>query len=347
MEYKIFKTVQELLEIEADYNDLLERIEDRQVFYEFAWLKNYILYYPDKAAKDGSLRIVAGYQNKKLLILCPFCLCKKTLRFICEEATDYNTILVDKTLNAHSALKELVAYMSENIAFRSIRLKEFRQSDVLRNFYVIMNLENYKAFLQISSLSPYCVVPSDGGKFVKSELKKISKRTKKLLAEHTVNFEFTTTMTENDLAFVANIKNAAFGENIFSQNETWQFFLYMNRDLPTGFAIYKCFVDGELASLFFCFQDSEKIYSYCPIYSRKFSAYGIGQIVRQHIMETMPASGKIIFDFLRGNEPHKFHFCDRIESNFTLTVIPLTRLTKVRLFCYRAGQFVLRKIFLP
>lgn len=36
MEFKILKTLNELIEIESDYNDLLSRIEERQIFYEYA-----------------------------------------------------------------------------------------------------------------------------------------------------------------------------------------------------------------------------------------------------------------------------------------------------------------------
>lgn len=138
MEYKILKTINELIEIESDYTDLLSRIEERQVFYEFEWLKNYILYYPDSNAKDGSLCIVAGYQNKQLLILCPFCMRKETLSFICEEATDYNTILIDKSLNIYSALKDTVDFITKNTMLRRICLQNFRQSDVSINLYNIL-----------------------------------------------------------------------------------------------------------------------------------------------------------------------------------------------------------------
>ena len=138
MEFKILKTLNGLIEIESDYNDLLSRIEDRQVFYEFSWLKNYILYYPDSYAKDGSLCIVAGYQNKQLLILCPFCMRKEILSFICEEATDYNTILIDKSLNVYSALKDTVDFIKKNIMNRKICLQNFRQSDTLLNLYIIL-----------------------------------------------------------------------------------------------------------------------------------------------------------------------------------------------------------------
>ncbi len=139
MEFKILKTLNELIEIESDYNDLLSRIEERQVFYEFAWLKNYILYYPDSYAKNDSLCIVAGYQNKKLFILCPFCIRKGTLSFICEEATDYNTILIDKSINIHSVLKDTVSFITRNIDWQKLCLQNFRQSDVLLNLYNIMN----------------------------------------------------------------------------------------------------------------------------------------------------------------------------------------------------------------
>lgn len=77
-----------------------------------------IFYIPDSYTKDDSLCIVAGYQNKQLLLLCPFCIRKRILSFICEEATDYNTILIDKSLNVYTVLKDIVEFIKKNIMFK-------------------------------------------------------------------------------------------------------------------------------------------------------------------------------------------------------------------------------------
>lgn len=345
MEFKILKTLNELMEIESDYTDLLSRIEERQVFYEYAWLKNYILYYPDSYAKDGSLCIVAGYQNKQLLILCPFCMRKETLSFICEEATDYNTILIDKSQNIYSLLKDMFDYISKNIAFKKLCLKNFRQTDVLLNTHVLLNnIGKYKSFMNLSATAPYSLIQTDAGKFVKGIVSAIHRRTRSIEKNAKILFESDSILSSIDLEFITKQKDVSFGENIFTGQKSWKFFTELNKDIPEHFIVHRMFIDGKLVAIHFGFQSADTISYFIPCYDANFK--GAGQILLLHIIEKAMADGKKCFDSLRGEETYKFHFCDRIASNFTLTAFPLTKANKLRLFLYRAGRFVLGKILL-
>ena len=345
MEFKILKTLNELIEIESDYNDLLSRINDRQVFYEFAWLKNYILYYPDSYAKDGGLCIVAGYQNKQLLILCPFCMRKEILSFICEEATDYSTILIDKSQNIYSVLKDMFDYISKNTAFNKLCLKNFRQSDVLLNSHILLNnTGKYKAFVNFTATAPYSLIQTENYKFVKKQVNDIRRRQRILAEKQNVSFEDTEKLSEDDLEFITKQKDASFGENIFTGQKSWKFFTELNKDIPEHFIVHRMFIDGKLVAIHFGFQSADTISYFIPCYDANFK--GAGQILLLHIIEKAMADGKKCFDSLRGEESYKFHFCDRIASNFILTAFPLTKANKLRLFCYRAGRFVLGKVLL-
>ena len=245
MEFKILKTIDELIEIESDYNDLLSRIDDRQVFYEFAWLKNYILYYPDSYAKNDSLCIVVGYQNKKLVILCPFCMRKGTLSFICEEATDYNTILIDKSINIHSVLKDTVDFINKSITFRKICLQNFKQSDILLNLYIVLNYDGggYKSFMNVSATAPYSLIQTENYKFVKKQVNDIRRRQRILSEKQNILFEDTENISVADLEFITKQKDASFGENIFTGQKSWKFFTELNKDISEHFIVHRMFIE--------------------------------------------------------------------------------------------------------
>lgn len=346
MEFKLIQTLDELQTVENEYKSLLERIEDYQVFYEYEWIKNYILYYPDFCNnKKYQLQIVTGWINQQMVLCCPFCLYKEELHFICEEATDYNTILVDKSFNVNSLLSEMWEYILANIRFNKVCLREFRASNVLYNFYTVTNSEHDShSFLKISTTASFSNLPADECKILKSERKHIRNRTKNLLQNFDVKFEIFDCLSEEDLKFITPIKDANFGENLFSNGKSWKFFLELNKSLPNNFVVYKLFLNGELSALSFCFKDRKKIYSYCIVYDLKYKKEGLGQVLRSFIIQEIIKNGGKIYDFMRGAEAHKSKYCDNIVPNFTLTAFPASRKNKIRVFLYKSIRYVSARI---
>ena len=346
MDFKLIQTLNELQTVENEYNSLLERIEDYQVFYEYEWIKNYILYYPDFCNnKKYQLQIVTGWLNQQMVLCCPFCLYKKELHFICEEATDYNTILVDKSFNVNSLLSEMWEYILANIKFNKICLKEFRASNVLYNFYTITDTKfGGKSFLKITTTAAYSNLPEDESKITKSERSNIKRRTKKLLQNYDVKFEVFDYLTQEDLQFITPIRDKQFGKNIFTNGNSWKFFLELNKALPNNFVVYKLFLHGELSALSFCFKDAQKIYSYCTLYDSKYKKEGLGQILRSFIIQDIIKNGGKKYDFMRGAEAHKAEYCDNIVPNFTLTAFPASRKNKIRVFLYKSVRYVSARI---
>lgn len=345
MEYKVVTTLDKLIEIEQDYNSLLDRIENRQVFYEFAWLKNYILNYPDESLKDGNLCVVLGYQDKKFLVCCPFCMKKNILRFICTETNDYNTILVDSSENRFSVLKGVMKFISTHVLLKKIVLNTFYYSDVLLEVYIIMNyVIKCKSFLKIDSVAPFSLLQTESQKIIKGHISDNRRKLKKLSSEHKVFFEDTNILSEADLEFITQRKDEVFGVNIFTNKKSWKFFRELNNEMSEKFMVNRMFVDEKLVAIHFGFQDEKKVYYYIPCYDKAVS--GVGQILLFHIIEKAKACGKECFDSLRGGELYKFNYCDRVASNFKLTVYSLTKKNRLCLFCYKVGRGMLEKLFL-
>lgn len=346
MDFKLMQNIDELQAIEKDYKDLLQRIDGCQVFYEFEWLKNYILYYPDFCnAPKNQLKIVTGWLNQKMVLCCPFCLYKKELHFVCEEATDYNTILVDRAYNVYSLLSEAWEYILTNIKFNKLCLREFRASNVLYNFYTITGSEHgSNSFLKITTTAAYSKLPEDESKIMKSERTHIKKRTKALLQNYETRFEVFDKLTEDDLKFITYVKDENFGNNIFSNGKSWKFFLELNKSLQNSFVVYKLFLNNVISAMSFCFRDEKKIYSYCVVYDLKYRKEGLGQVLRSFIIQDIIKNGGKIYDFMRGAEAHKSKYCDNIVPNFTLTVFPKSNKNKIRVFIYKCIRYVSARV---
>ena len=356
MEYKVIETVEQLEAIEHDYNSLISKISEFEIFYSYNWLHNYILFYPDN--KDYKLKIVAGYRNGVLEILCPFCLRKDSLTFITEEATDYNMILLNKNLNCYEVLKDCFSFIAKTISYKKIVLNHFRQSDVLLNLYCLLNKKDslintsnkygggYKSFLEFQVPAPYCFIQDDKQKFVKKQINDIKRLEKKLTAEHNVIFETSNKIDEELLHFITTIQEENFGNTIFSNKRSWKFFLEGNKNLQNNYVVNKCYVDDELAALHFGFQTDDRICYYIPVHLKKYRNYGIGKILLLHIIQEAEEHGKLIFDSLRGQESYKFIFCDRQSANYRLIAYPLTK-NKFTVFLLKAFRVIRNKIYNP
>ena len=341
MEFSIITNIKSFLKLEKDYNKLIQQISDYQVFYKYAWLKNYLLYFPSlhNVEIKNHLCMISGYENKKLLFFAPLYLYKKQLRFILEDATDYNTILIDKSVNCHDACKKFVKFISENIEFDKIWLSCFRQSDILFNLHTVMSLtkeesktKGYKSFLKIQTIAPYLNLELDSTKQIAKQIANIKRRQKNLESKYKLNFEESDFLTEDDFSFLTKFKLKKYGNGIYSDKKTWDFIQGITTDMKKNICIHKLLIDDKLAAIHFGFKDSNKIYYYVPVYDSAWQQLGIGKILVLHAIETAKREGYSSFDFMRGHELYKFDVCDRIAINYTFTAFPLKN--KIKVFLY-------------
>lgn len=344
MEFKVITNIDSFLKIEKDYNDLVSRIEEYQVFYEFAWLKNYLLYFPplhNIVIKDH-LSIVVGYDGKRLLFLAPFYLHQGQLRFILEDATDYNAILIDKNINCHDACKKFLKFISENIKLEKIWLSCFRQSDVLLNLHAVMSLtkeeaktQEYVSFLKIQTIAPYLYFDKDSTKLIAKQIANIKRRQRNIESEYSLRFEESDVISEDEFDFLTKFKLKKYGNGIYSDRKTWNFLQGVMKDMKESICVHKCFIDDKLAAIHFGFKDKEKIYYYVPVYDSSWQNLGVGKMLVLHAIESAKNNGYKQFDFMRGHELYKFDVCDRIAINYTFTAFPITKKNKLKIFLFQ------------
>ncbi len=99
-------------------------------------------------------------------------------------------------------------------------------------------------------------------------------------------------------------------------------------------------IDNQTVAIHFGFRDKNKFYYYMPSFDPEFRNKGVGMILLQSIIEHEKDNVQV-FDFLRGNEPYKFTWTDKLTFNYDIWAVSKNKnnfLTKVFL-----NMFVLAK----
>lgn len=315
MQFEIVQTTEGLSELKDKWNLLINRIRDEQIFYKYEWANCFIEIF-DSTLKN-KLFVVVGYDKEKLILLCPFILDGGSIKFITYETTDYNMIYVDEAYNSYTLLDKTIKYILSKNQIKKICLTNFRQSPELYNLLLILRKNNYSTFLQESVVTPYLYSSENNEqKFVKKQLSDIKRRSKRLEEQYKVEYISTNIISDYDFEFIAIHREKKYGKNLFSKNNVKQFYTELGNAIPENIIVNKLFLDGNLAALHLGFQDNKKFYYYVPVYDSKYSKEGIGLCLLYHTIEENKK--KKIFDFLKGDEPYKFYWCDECSMNFHL-----------------------------
>lgn len=319
MQLKLIQTAEEFDKIEQDWDALLVNVSEKQIFYEYRWAKTFLSYYAQGLL--SKLCIVAGYDNKKLILLFPFIFEQGDLKFITYETSDYNMIYVDKTYNRYVIIDKAVKFLVANIPIKKICLTNFRQSSELYNMLLSLRKNDYIAILQESIVSPYLIMSQDcDKKFQNKQINDIRRREKRLRENHKLEYVTERGIGRHELEFISIHRESKYGKNPFSDKNVIDFYLELGKQLPENILINKAYIDEKLASLHFGFCDDNKIYYYVPIYDKKYGKDGIGMCLLLHVLEEN--KDKEIFDFLKGDENYKFYWCDDAVMNYHLLAYP-------------------------
>ena len=315
MEFHIIEKYEDFCLLEDNWEDLLTRIENPQVFYKFQWAKNYLEFY-EPQWKDF-LCIVVGYENKKLTALFPFVLVNKTIRFITSQTTDYNMICIDNSINRFSAMKKGIEYLLGNKKIDGFDLNCIPGSSVLYLLEEILREMNYSAFIRESTITPTIKSPTDSvEKFNKKQIANIRRRQRNLEKEHEVELKTGNILSERVLQFIAKCKTSKYDTSNMQHDNVLEFYRKLSSNLAENMFVNELYVDKQLVAAHLGFCDEKKIYYYIPTYDEKYAVNGVGKLMLNMLIDEETKGRE--FDFLRGNEGYKFDYCDESGMIFNL-----------------------------
>lgn len=299
--------------LEGEWNELLKRINNSEIFFTYEWANCYIKYYIED--RDTEICIVTGRENEKLVCIFPFSYTNKTINFLTSETTDYNSYYVDCSYNIYQITEKAITYLINQREVNKICLTNMPASEEVYILETILRTLGYTSFLEESIICPYFTYKNDCKKIVKKQIKDIERREKRLQEIATLEFDTCNELTDKDWKFISINREKKYGTNALNKPNSKAFYKELANEMKDRFVIDKLLIDGESAAVHMGFITRNKVYYYIPVYDFKYSKYGVGMILLKHLIED---NSEKIFDFLKGDEMYKFNWCSHASMNFHL-----------------------------
>lgn len=319
MRVKEINEYDQFLELREQWNDVLSKSEDNDVFSTWEWLSTWWRHY----GKERELMILLAEEGEKIVAIAPlmysiyklFGLKLRRIEFLGTEHTDYrNFILTEKKAES---LKLFLRYLSkldwDCLEFRNI--PETAESIAnLRGILGKTHMQNER----VLSTCFYMPLPVSWGVFLKERSenlrRQLRRHMKRLKQKYSVTFK-----RQDDI-------------NSVQQGVETIVHLHQKRWNSKGFQgtfgadprfrdftldVSKCFAEKKWLNLSFISADDKPIsgglsfeynntlYLYHLGYDPAYSKFGVGNLLISHLIEDSIQKGKARFDFLNGPELFK------------------------------------------
>ncbi|WP_415322604.1 GNAT family N-acetyltransferase [Clostridium perfringens] len=317
MEFKVINSLEELLKIKEEWNELVEKMDNPQIFYKWEWVTTYLKYFDNKL--NNNLRVLLTYEKKNLIAIFPMVNDGRVLRFITNKTVDYNNIYIDKSVNKYTVIEKSINYIVDNFKNESIIFNNITAGSELYIINdILFNKFDYNTVLEESVIVPILDNKSRDreSKLRKKQLKDIERRIRKVQKDKELTFSIGCELDNELWNFIQENHKKKWNRSVFKNEDYVLFYNEISSKINENMQISKVEIDGEIAAAHFGFKDKRKIYYYIPIYNEKYSKIGVGYMLLKEIIDKYAYKDE--FDFLRGNEGYKFNWTDNIRLNYNL-----------------------------
>lgn len=307
-----FELIENLELLKNDWNRLIDKLAEPEIFYRYEWASNYIKYYEP----GRKVCIVAGRAGDgNLICLLPFSYDNKAVSFIIRESADYNSVYVDPEYNRYYIISKAIDFLLQSVMVTKVCLLNMKGNSELFLLQDIWRANGFSTFLEESVVAPYLLPNTPVVKVNKSRLKAIERHEKQLLSRYNISYNEIQYLDKPIIEFIKTQRNRKYGNNSLNKDNVIDFYIHLADELNSNSVVNTMYADNRLVAAHFGYRTGKKFYYYIPVYDDAFSEYGVGIVLLKHIIEE---NKNLVFDFLKGNETYKFYWCDNATMNFHL-----------------------------
>jgi CelD/BcsL family acetyltransferase involved in cellulose biosynthesis len=311
----------QLMELQEQWNDVLGKSEDNEVFLTWEWLSTWWRHY----GKERELMILLAEDGEKIVAIAPLMRSRYTLplfglglrkiEFLGAEQTDYrNFILTEKKAESiRLFLKYLNKLNWDCLEFKNI--PETAESiSTLRLILGKTQMQNEKVS-NTCFYTPLCVSWDAFLKGKSGGMKRsLRRRMKRLEEEYNVAFrrQDDINSVQQGIEIFVHLHqkrwNSKGFQGSFGTDPGFRDFLL---DVSKRFAERKWLnlslltADDEPVSAALSFEYNNTLYYYHTGYDPAYSKFGVGNLLIMHLIEESIQKGMAKFDFLAGAESYK------------------------------------------
>jgi CelD/BcsL family acetyltransferase involved in cellulose biosynthesis len=316
---------QDLTALENEWNDLVARSVNSNVFLSHAWVKTWWRHF----GGDKEMLVLLARYNGKLEGIAPLMITKrKVVRLIGHPIADY----ADFILSGRSAkvLGAFFKYLNTNKKlWDSVQLDEIPEdSPTLKLSGLILRSEKYH-FISFSNECMALDFGKDASQLGRLLRKKALRRHIKSLGNLGV-LEFKQITASADASKVLPIFFEQHKEiwklrrnrSMFYDAVYQKFFLDIARELLPLQAvdIFVLCLDSRPIAVQYGFTWNGKHANYCQSYDPAFNRYSPGTVIIKLYVERLVKKGLKEVDFTRGTEPYKTRFSNTRRCNYSISL---------------------------
>ena len=328
MNLQLITTISEFSNLKDGWSKLLNNCEDNQVFFTWEWINTYIV---KLLSDEEKLFIILLKDRGRYIAIAPLKI-KNTIVFYSKEklltnltdmTTDYNSIIIDKSYNYKKIIEKIVDTLKENSdKWDIMRLQNINEkSYLIQNLYeVLMKKELSSVSIYTNTVCPYLKYTDLDVKSNKKQINDISRRKRKIENDSNIDMYINEEFNEEVFNKLIEFKNDKYSQGVLNNSKIVDFYKEISKKMPENIHFSYMRADDKIVAVHFGFKDKNKIYYYMPSFDPEYGNKGVGMILLKEIIDSEQGNVKI-FDFLRGNEPYKFIWTDRMTYNYDIWAV--------------------------
>ena len=368
---RIISDLKQFESLSATWNSLLPKCQDdNSIFLTYEWLRTWWRHFGE-GRKLNILLIEKGGQVIGIVPLMKAEYKMGLVRFHILEtigSTNCNYVWVTRPENRQEAITAVLAYLKEELIKNklALRLTLVPEDSKFLNVLSAQTSQVSEELVikkRIMTSAPYITLPTSWDKYFYSlsqrRRKKLRHALRSLGKSHNVEFkQFAADSVEEGLNRFFDLHQRRWQSvnirGMFSTTKMKEFY----RDIASQFLKrnwlhFSCLaVDNNMASGEYGFVYNRKFYALTWAYATRYSKYGVGHLHEMYLIKCAINNHLQEFDFLKGEEPYKFHWTKSTRKYVEAIVIkkgyfPGLRIEFLRAFLrlYQIRQYSLREIY--
>ena len=299
----------------------------------FCWWKHF--------GKGRELKILIAQENDRVIGIAPLVLSEysflhlgklRKIEFIGSPHSDYNNFILLR--RERECLKLFLDHFMKFRDWDMLELRDIRERSVSVNvLQELCNSQASKLKLRIDTLCPYINLPASievfVGRLSRNMRKNLRKRMRKLREKYKVEVkiqsDFGSVKEAMDVFFNLHQKRwSSKGKpGAFASKAFRDFHLDVARIFGDKgwLALYFLTVNDAPIAAIYSFNYNQKKYGYLTGFNPNFGRYGVGNLLKMHVVEDGIKKGFNEYDLTRGFEPYKTDWATGVRKNFVATMV--------------------------
>ncbi len=314
------------------WNQFLQKSKDNDIFSTWEWLGCWWKHF----GKERKLRILIAEENGEIAGIAPLMLSKynflhlgklSKIEFIGSPASDYNSFILVK--DAKECLKLFLNRLIEFSNWDLLELRDIREESMsAKTLYGICDKQFSRLKIKVGASCPYIDLPDSIEVFVdclsRNMRRNLRKRMRKLRKKYKVEVisqrDFNSVEEAMQMFFSLHQKRWSSKGKLgaFASKAFRAFHLELSKtfDGKGWLALYFLTIDDEPIAAVYSFDYNHKKYGYLTGFDPEFGRYGVGNLLKNYVVEECIKNGFKEYDLTRDFEPYKAEWATGVRTNY-------------------------------